>query len=417
MPTPVVYDVFSRMLMTGFDEHVYIRLPTAFQAMFGRPATGSYTVFSPNANEFDIEITRGDERLAALIPRGINAKFGGSPAATGGAAGHQSLQAGVATTFSRKYPLVEEDGAISADQLNQRVVPYEMPYENWTKEDRMRNLAQRIYFEAIRRIIRLQEFLASQSVRLGLQSAQNVADTTVNFYDWRRNSSNHTTPTHGWGNASGVPLTDLDTANAQIRTASKNSGGPPDFAIFGGLAMLYFFANAQIQTNYGNKLYFDLLRFEGDYKPEPKFAHLVEGGCVPFGKLRTPMGFELTIFTYPEWYLSTAGVATKYMPDADVLVGCSGARCDRYFGPAEKMPLTAIQQAQLMERFGWNPAVPPLPPNIKGGAGVIQPQMFYCDGYDGENAKTTTIRVQAAPVFPTTMTDCFYYISTVGNAS
>ena len=80
----------------------YIRLPTLFQSIFGNRANGSLTVYSPNANEFDIEITRADERLAALIPRGVNARFGGSQAGAAAAAGHASLQAGLASTFSRK---------------------------------------------------------------------------------------------------------------------------------------------------------------------------------------------------------------------------------------------------------------------------------------------------------------------------
>ena len=67
-----------------------------------------------------------------------------------------------------------------------------------------------------------------------------------------------------------------------------------------------------------------------------------------------------------------------------------------------------------MERFGWNPAVPPLPANINDTSSVILPQMFYADGYDSVDGKNTTVRVQGAPVFPTTMTDCFYLIQNAG---
>ena len=184
---------------------------------------------------------------------------------------------------------------------------------------------------------------------------------------------------------------------------------------FGATAMTNFLANAQIGTNYGNHLYFDLMQFSRTFQPDAKFARFVAGGMVPFGVLRLPAGYELTVFTYPEFYTAANGTATKYLNDLYAVVGCSGARCDRYFGPPERLPLTAIDQAKLMERFGWNPAVPPLPPNIREGAGaIIQPQMFYADGYESENAKAVTVRIQGAPVFPTTMTDCFYTILNAG---
>jgi hypothetical protein len=401
MPTPIVFDALSRFLATGFREIDVLHLPTAFQAFFGRPETSSFTIFSPNANDLDIEIERMDETVAALVPRGINAKFGGTT--------HADILVGRGTAFSRKYPLTEESGTISGDQITNRVIPDEGPYENWTREVRAQRLAQKIYKIAVQRHIRLQEVLASQSIRTGKQSAQSLADTTVNIYDFRRNTNLTISPSHGWGYSTPPdPLADIDAACDLVRFYGKNA---PDMAVFGGDAMNYFLHNTNVYTAYAHHFYWDLIQFNAKFQPDEKFARFIEGGMIPFGQLRTPKGYSLTIFTYPEIYASAnvGGTATKYFPDSGVLFAYSGARCDRYFGPPERVPITSIDAAKMMERFGFNPAVPPLPAGVMGATDVVPPQMYYVDTYDDVTAKAVTIRVQAAPIYATTRTDCFAY--------
>ena len=361
-------------------------------------------MFSPNANALDIEIVRANQKLAALVPRGMVGRFSGTVHADG--------QMNQGTMFSRKYPLIEEEVNLGADQLNYRVIGIESPYENLSDADRLRLLGRRAYMELTRRIVRLNEFLAWQSLTLGKQSAQNVTDTTVNFYDWRRNSSNTVTPSHGWGNAAGVPLTDLDSLCDQLLFAGQLT---PNFAVFGGTTMAYFLANTQVASNYANKLYFELIRFGLDERPGDDFQQFVDAGLVPYGRMKTPKGYELTVFTYPRVYASSAGSITKYFGDTLALVGSTYARCDRYFGPNETLPLNQVEASQLMEDFGFNPATPILPPNIKG-ANTVLPQMFYTDAYKSNDRKHYTLRVESAPVFPTTMTDAFGTL-TVGTTS
>jgi len=57
-------------------------------------------------------------------------------------------------------------------------------------------------------------------------------------------------------------MTDID---ALCDTILFNGKLMPDFAVFGGTSMRYLLANAQVSTNYGNKLYFDLLQFGQDF--------------------------------------------------------------------------------------------------------------------------------------------------------
>jgi len=398
--TPGVFDVFARVLAGGFRESNYVRLYTAGQAMFGRPGTGSFTVFSPNANALDIEIVRANQKLAALKPRGMVGRFVGP--------GNHDVQVNQGTMFSRAYPLIEEEFNLGADQLNFRVIGSEGPYDNLTEADRLRILARYGYMELVRRMVRLQEVLAWQSLLLGVQSYQSTADTTVNIYDWRRNSANTVTPSHGWGNPLGVPLTDLDSICDQLLFAGKVM---PNFAVFGGTVMNYFLANPQITTVYANKLYFQLLRFGLDQKPDPQYDYLVEAGLKPWGVMMTPKGYELVIFTYPYMYDSATldGTQTKakFFDDTKVLVGSTESRNDRYFGPPERLPLTAIEASEMMERFAFNPATPILPPNIEGDSQTVLPQMFYTDAYSSNDRKHLTMRMQGAPVFPTTQTDAW----------
>jgi hypothetical protein len=80
-------------------------------------------------------------------------------------------------------------------------------------------------------------------------------------------------------------------------------------------------------------------------------------------------------------------------------------RADRYFGPPERLNLTAMEMQMVMERFGFNLSVPLTPPNVMGEGTTVLPQMFYTDYYQSNDRKHGTMRVQAAPVFPTTQTD------------
>lgn len=393
--SPLQMDFFSRYFANFFDEKAYIKERVAGQSFFGRPETGSFTIMSPNALDIDIDVVRGNEKIAALAPRGTVGKFIGTY--------HADEQIGQGTTFSRKFPLTEEVVNISSGQINARL-PGEGPYEGLDKSARLRELSRRGYMELIRRHVRLQEYLAWQSLILGVQSAQNIADTTVNIFDFRRNSANTPSLSHGWGNALGVPLTDID---ALCDVLLGNGKLIPDFAIFGGTVMRYFQANAQISTNYANKLYFDLLQFGPDFQAGPEFSRFVAAGLIPYGRLRTPKGYSLTVFTYPWGYSNSSAAFTKYFDDTKVLIGSSQARADRFFGPSEQIEMTSQDQQKLMERFGFNAMVPPLPMNIEGDGNIILPQQFYVDSYESDDRKAVALRVQAAPIFATTQTDAF----------
>ena len=144
--SPVAVDSFSRFMVEMFDEKDIISVPTAFQAFFGNPAAGGQTVFSENSNDVDIDIIRGNERTSALIPRGMISRPLGAL--------QKNLNVENYSSFSRKYPLAEEEGDITADQILQRVAG-ENPYQALDRQSRMRILGLKIHLESIRRIVRM----------------------------------------------------------------------------------------------------------------------------------------------------------------------------------------------------------------------------------------------------------------------
>ena len=151
MTTPLAVDTFSRFMTDMFDDKEIISVSTGFQVFFGRPETGANTVFSPNANLVEIDIIRGNERLAALIPRGTISRSLG--------ANQKNMNVEKFTTFSRKFPLSNEEGDLTADQILNRVAG-ENPYERRTRFDRLRMLGLKLHHENIRRHVRLFEVLA-----------------------------------------------------------------------------------------------------------------------------------------------------------------------------------------------------------------------------------------------------------------
>ena len=392
--TPNPADAFSRFMAGVFDEKKLIGVPTGFQAFFGRAESGSETLFSPDANTVDIDIVKGNEKIAALIPRGTVSRPLGSR--------QKNAAAGKMYTFSRKFPLAEEEGDINADQLLYRL-PGENPYARMTRLDRMRELGMKIHTENIRRTIRMFEVLAAQSVLEGKQDAIIGTSDTDLQYDFRRDANHTFSVPAVWDAGTPNILGDIDTACDLIR---QNGHVAPDFIGFGGDAINAFISDTTAQELADNRR-FELIEVSSNNPVPTKFARFVEAGWTPRGRLRTPQGYELWIFTYIDVYTNTAGNPVKYMPDDKVFVASTQARCDRYFGPPESIPMLPQRVQLYQDLFGFDPGMAPMPLGLKAPGNTIDPAMFYIDAYVAGNWKAVTIRTQAAPIFATTHTDAF----------
>jgi hypothetical protein len=378
-----------------FDESKIIGVPTAFQAFFGNPAAGSDTVFCPDSDTVEIDIVRGNEKLAAMVPRGTVSRSIGTK--------QRDIQLEKYTNVARVFPLVEEDGNISAADLLKKL-PGEGPYDQvLTRRDRLRWRALKIHMESIRKSIRTFEYLASQSILTGKMPAMlgTVGDSLL--YDFYRNPDNIFSVPTAWDDTAAVIMSDIDAACDLIRV---NGHTNPDFCGVGGAAMDAFIKDDIVQVRADNRR-IELIEVSTNSPVPPRFNRFIEAGWIARGRLRTPKGYTLWLFTYIDGYTDDNGDFANYMPVDQAIVCDCMARCDRYFGPAEVLPVTAQRAAFYQENFGFNLNAPALPMKIKNPSGVIMPEMFMPYAYGAVDYTNITHRVQSAPIFSTTHTDAF----------
>lgn len=399
MTTPATQDLFTRFMVEAFDDRDIIAVPTAGQAFFGNPMSNGKTIFSPDKNDVDIDIVRGNEKTAALIPRGTVSRPLGSK--------QSDMQGGKMTTFSRKYPLSEEEGNITGDMVLNRV-PGEQPYMANDRFSRMRWHALNLHMESVRRTARMFERLSWQALTTGKQDAILGTSNTDLQYDFRRNTTHTVTVGTSWSNVAADALGDIDAMCLKVRANGRIT---PNMAIMGDSAIDNFIKNTAVKANADNKR-FELIQVSTNNPVPEEFMRFVVGGLIPRGRLHTPKGFTLWLFSSTDGYDNDSGTFTKYLADDKVLIGSSKARCDRYFGPPERLPVDSTDRALYMEYFGFNLDSPPMP-LVRSTGGVIDPNMFHCDAYRSGDRKKITIRTQSAPIFATTHTDAFGLIDTI----
>ena len=397
--SPQAKDQFARFMASLYEDRSNMPAPGGFCSFFGRPETGSEIVFSESAEVVDIDIIRGNEKIAATIPRGINGRS---------LSGQKNTQEQNYSSFSRVFPLIEEEGDITASQLN-KIFAGENPYKLIEKSERMRMLALKLYSEHMRRTARTFEVLAASSIITGFQPAILGTTNPNELYDFRRNAANNITVGTAWSNVASDMLGDFDNACFKIR---RNGRAMADMAILSSLDMDSLIKNNAVKDLADNRR-FELIDVSTNNPVPERFNQFVAGGFIPRGRLRTPKGFDLWLFTYIDSYEDVSGTAVSYLPDNKTVVCSSKARCDAYFGPSETLPVTSQHATWFREMFGFNIETPPVPENLKGTKWAqILPAATYVDAYPREGNKGVAIRMQSAPIFATTQTDAFVTITT-----
>jgi hypothetical protein len=397
LSTPQAHDLYSRYFVDSFNEKTLISVPTAFQTWFGNEASGSRTIFSEDALTVDIDIIRGNEKISALIPRGGIARTLGNK--------QKNLNVQKSTAFARVFPLSEEEGDLNANQILRRLAG-EAPTERRRKLARMRALARDLHEEQVRRTIRLFEVLASQSILYGTQDAILGTANPDEIYDFHRNPTHRYNAPVKW-DVSGVDI--MAQIDGALDLGRKDAFTNLDMIVLGADVCSVY------QNDEGIRALADNRRFEliqvGATPVPPRYQRFVDNGMTALGRARTPKGREVWFFTYNDGYGPKASW-TPYMPVNKVLFASSQPRCDRYFGPAERLPVTPSEASWYQEMFGFNMAAAPMPPRMRAN-GTIRPDMFHFDAYMAEDKKSITTRCQSAPIFATTQTDAFVLMEEV----
>lgn len=397
MSTPLPQDLFSRYVVEMFDEHDIIDIPTAGLTFFNNPAR---TVYQPDSNTVDIDIIRGDERTAKLVPRGT---FSQSLGALQKHARDEQF-----TAFSRKYPLAREVLDVTSENLTTRLPGEPTVNSSLTQQFRFRYHARKKHLENNRRIHRLCEILAWQSLMTGKQDGILGTTNADLKYDFMRHADLTIQAAVSWAGGAANIMADLDTGCTRLRKIGHTQ---PDMAVFGATAINSFIRDATVQKLADNRRFTYMTFGDGAVMPS-KFQKWVDAGFVFQGNLRTPQGYALAVFTYPEFYTADNGTATPYIADDKVLLTSSMARRDRYFGPAESLPMTPFKAQQYLQLFGIDPSAPPTPPNVKGDASVIPKSAFFCMANISADYQRVSIETQLAPIFAPVQTDAYVVLDT-----
>ena len=385
---PNSVDAYTRFMVESHDDRQIIGVPTAFQCFFGMNAA-SKTRFSPDSVDVDIDIVKASgEEISAILKRGKNGRSLGST--------QQNTVLPGWTNFNRVFPLIEEEGNIDANQLVFRT-PGETPYATRTRRDRMRYLFLENHQEHIRRIVRTFEYLASQSILTGTTPAGG-GDT----FDFLRNASLIDAVGTSWLDEASTPVADIEDMCETMREVGYVS---PDMCVMANDTIRAFVNHADVQTLADNRR-FQLIDVNSNPTPA-KFQRFIDGGFRPRGRIQTPAGWDLWLFSYIDGYTDAEGTFTRYMTDGYCLLAYSEARCDRYFGPPERLPVSAAEMAWYQEMFGISMDRPPLPAQIMGPSGVVPVEAFYFDAYGPENKKSAVARTQVAPIYANTQSDAF----------
>ncbi len=399
MSTPNATDFYSRFMVEMFDERDVQATPRAFQAFFGNPLGMSRTVFSENEATVEIDILRANgERLSAMIHRGQ---------VSDDVSRQKNVTEQKGTNIVRVYPLIEEEGNINSTQLLKRILG-DNPFARRKQIDRMRELARDIHYDHIRKIVRTNELLASKSILTGQMPAIIGTTNTSLIYDFYRKATHDYNVTNKWDSGSQTILADIDDALDLIR---EDAYMKANFMALGSGAMNAFIADTAVKALADNRR-FQLIEVNSNPVPS-KFQRLIDAGWTARGRLMTPAGRVVWMFTNDDIYTDLSGTTQNYMPTDKVFFIPVEARMDRYYGPRDRLPVTSQEAAWYNEQFGFNMEVPPMPPNVETQNGIIVPASFFSDAYAPDGKKTVVLRTQQAPIFATTQTDAIVVLGEV----
>lgn len=395
---------YTRFMVEGFSDLGAIIAPTAFQgSFFGVAETGAKTHFKTNSKTIEIDIQRNNgRRLAVMKHRGTGSSDDGRGKAT------------TASRFSNvafAWPLAESKGNINSVELLDRSFG-ENPFADREMKDRLTEKAMEIHHDHMTKHIHTIEYLARESALNGTHPAILGTSNSGYIYDFGRNSNNNFAAAAAWDIVGSDIYGDVDGACDLIQQNASIFG---DYGMLTGTsAFAGLKLNTAIIADADNRRY-GFVELTRDVPVPSAFARYVNNGFQPRGWLDTPKGRKIWIFTYDltftdDFTVIDTDTETPWMPVDKALVFSPKTRCDRYFGPMDRLPVTSDEAKWYMEQFGFSMERPPMPANVQNDS-VIDPRMFYTWAYPGPDKKAVELVTQSSAILPTTRTDGFSLIS------
>lgn len=374
---------YTRLMAPVYTDLDKIPVFTFFQNLF----TSGQTIIEVDANAIDIDIQRGNKKLAVYIPRGTDAI-------------NLDLNRALlekSTTVTKLFPLIEEITPITSNMITKRM-PGEPVYAPLSRQAKQTALAMKAHREHMNRIIRKMELSAAESIRTGFQTIHAGLQ-----YDFYRLAAHNATAGTVWSDAAGSkPITDLAAAGDLI---FRNGNRQPTDIIFSGESWDEFLLTTVI-TNLSNSR--RIVHFVADMTVDapPGYEDWVRAGAIFQGQVKAG-DHKFNMWSYPAVYETDADVVTQYLPDGEVLIIAKGARYDRLFGPADRLE---VDTTIFQRMFGLGD-ISGMSPNVVE-SGIFSSAMFHVDAYGNNNNKAFNVRTQVAPIFPTTEIDTIVKLAT-----
>jgi hypothetical protein len=399
MHTPIPVGQYTRFQTSGFSDVDLRPVSTAYQsAFYGRPETGAVTVFNDRSSQINIDIQKGEtQTLAMMVNRGASSTVTDRV---------PSDKEGRFTNLAYAWPLVETQGSISSNEILENR-GFDQPQDMTASlRDRLTEKAGEIHKTHFKKHFTTMEFLAREALFTGQHPAILGTSNSDLIYDFHRNSNNFITAGTPWTTVTADILGDLDDGADQIQ---QNGGLHSDYgllcdgAVFGGIKK-----NNTTGSDADNRRY-EFVSLGGDVVVPSEFAKYKEAGFQPRGRLETNGGRFVWIFTYDVTFLdnfTTPGTKTRtpWVPAGKALMFSPLARCDKYFGPADRFMPTQQEIQNYRDFFGFDMGAMPVVPNVTD-PGLFDPRMFTV--YADITKKAVELFTQSAPIMPTTHTDAF----------
>jgi hypothetical protein len=376
---------------------------TAYQsAFYGRPETGAEVVFNDRSSQINIDIQKGEtQTLAMMVNRGT------SSTPTDRVPSDKMERF---TNLAYAWPLVETQGSISSNEILENR-SFGQPQDMTSSiRERLTVEAEKIHKTHFKKHFTTMEYLCREALWTGEHPAILGTTNTDLIYDFHRHADNFITAGTAWTTVTADILGDLDSGADVIQ---QNGGLHSDYgllcdgAVFKGIK-----DNTTITANADNRRY-TFVALGGDVQLPSEFMKYKEAGFNPRGRLETNDGRFVWIFTYDVTFLdnfTTPGTKTRtpWVPTGKALMFSPLARCDKYFGPADRFNPTQLEIQNYRDFFGFDMGAMPVIPQVTD-PGMFDPRMFTC--YADITKKAVELTTQSAPIMPTTHTDAFVTFS------